>query len=91
MKLQSVLYYYFLDLLKAGGKKNTAAFSEYSHINQLVRPGGNYFWEYKRKFIYYSMKVSFVFHRMQPKQNLEVSRLFLFFSIIGYSLIIAKR
>ena len=37
------------------------------------------------------MKVSFVFHRMQPKQNLEVSRMFLFFSIIGYSLIIAKR
>ena len=52
MKLQSVLYYYFLDLLKAGDKKNIAVFSEYSHINQFVRPGGNYFWEYKRKFIY---------------------------------------
>lgn len=68
-KLQSVLYCYFIYLLKGGGKNNTGV-SKYKYINQFVRPGGNYFWEYKRKFIYLFTKVSFVFHRMQPKAKL---------------------
>lgn len=64
-KLPSVLYSYFIYLLKGGGKKNTGV-RKYTHINQFVRPGRNYFWEYKRKFTYLFTKISFVFHRMQP-------------------------
>ena len=57
---------------------------EYIHI-QFARQGKNYFENTKETFYTCFIRVSFMFHRMQPNTKLKVRKPFSFVTIIGYS------